>query len=227
MTSYGTQIKTQAAYPPFTPTNTLGDVLARHGLSQLRLAETEKYAHVTFFFNGGSEAVFPNEQRILIPSPQVATYDLKPVMSAEALTQIIVEAIHKKTYDVIICNYANADMVGHTGNFDAAVEAIEALDQAFYEFGIALEEAGGQLLITADHGNAECMFDESTQQPHTAHTNEPVPLLYVSKQSHWHFKNTHGSLIDIAPTILSLLGITPPPEMTGKNLLIQDATTHD
>ena len=220
MTQYAKNLPTRIAFPPMALTNTLGDVLAQHHLKQLRVAETEKYAHVTFFFNGGSELVYPGEERILIPSSQVATYDMQPEMSAPELTKTIVEAIEKQEYDVIICNYANADMVGHTGNFAATVKAIECLDQALHDIWQALIPLNGQLLITADHGNAEAMFDDSTQQAHTAHTNQPVPFLYVG--NNWHFNTTAGSLIDIAPTMLALLGIQPPAEMTGNVLLVEN-----
>lgn len=219
MTSYGAHLSTEIAFPPRQLPNTLGEVIAKHGLSQLRLAETEKYAHVTFFFNGGQENGFINEDRQLIPSPQVATYDLKPEMSAEILTKTLVNAIEQAHYDVIICNYANADMVGHSGNFDATIKAIEALDKALQKIGQAVEKMQGELLITADHGNAECMFDELSQQPHTAHTSEPVPLLYVG-QTPRQFKSGPASLADVAPTLLALLGISPPEEMTGRPLWV-------
>ena len=220
MTSYSKQLATTPAFPCVTLQNTLGEIIARHGLRQLRLAETEKYAHVTFFFNGGSEQVFTNETRILINSPKVSTYDLQPDMSASTLTNTIVSAIQEHAYDVIICNYANADMVGHSGNFNATVQAIECLDKAMATIGKAIHDAGGQLLITADHGNAECMYDDSTHQAHTAHTNQPVPLLYIGDKT-WHTHMANGSLIDVAPTVLALLSITPPPEMTGHALLTQ------
>ncbi|WP_058533206.1 2,3-bisphosphoglycerate-independent phosphoglycerate mutase [Legionella saoudiensis] len=223
MTQYDKNLATTSAFPPIPLNNTLGEVLAAHGLRQLRIAETEKYAHVTFFFNGGKEQVFDNEERILIPSPRVATYNLQPEMSAPQLTDRLVEAISNQAYDVIICNYANADMVGHSGDFDATIQAIECLDQCMHRVWKALEQQGGQLLITADHGNAEEMFDESTHQAHTAHTSEPVPLVYVG--GNWHFTRAEGSLTDIAPTMLALLGITPPAEMTGHQLLEKD--THD
>ncbi len=218
MTDYGDNLKTQVAYPPVTLKHTLGELLADHGLKQLRIAETEKYAHVTFFFNGGKEQSLPQETRMLIPSPHVKTYDEKPEMSAVELTKHLLEAIKSQAYDVIICNYANADMVGHTGDFDAAVQAVNCLVNALTELHHAIESVGGHLLITADHGNAECMFDEKTCQPHTAHTNEPVPFLYLG-QPEWDLAKTSGSLIDIAPTILTLLNIKPPIEMTGESLL--------
>lgn len=220
MTSYAADLPTQSAFPPLTCHNTLGEIIAKHGLKQLRLAETEKYAHVTFFFNGGREKAYLNEDRILIPSPSVATYDLQPQMSAAQLTQTLVDVIQRQAYDVIICNYANADMVGHTGNFAAAILAIECIDNALKTIWQALEKIDGQLLITADHGNAELMFDEATHQTHTAHTNEAVPFLYIGKNKK--FNCASGSLIDIAPTILSLLGIKPPTEMTGRALLVED-----
>lgn len=218
MTSYSKAIPADCAFPNMTLCNTLGDVIAQHGLRQLRLAETEKYAHVTFFLNGGSEQVFQNETRLLINSPNVATYDLQPDMSALELTQTLVNSIEQQQYDVIICNYANADMVGHTGNFDATIKAIECLDQAMGTIWNALKPLNGQLLITADHGNAEAMFDDTTRQAHTAHTNQPVPLLYVG-DPHWEMTATTGSLIDVAPTVLALLHIARPSEMTGHSLL--------
>ncbi|WP_133136976.1 2,3-bisphosphoglycerate-independent phosphoglycerate mutase [Legionella rowbothamii] len=221
MTQYDKNLATTSAFPPIHLNNTLGEVIAAHGLRQLRIAETEKYAHVTFFFNGGQEQVFNNEERILIPSPKVATYNLQPEMSAPQLTDRLVEAINNRAYDVIICNYANADMVGHSGDFAATIRAIECLDHCMHRVWKALEQQGGQLLITADHGNAEEMFDESTHQAHTAHTSEPVPLVYVG--DHWHFTRTEGNLTDIAPTILALLGITPPAEMSGHQLLEKDS----
>ncbi|MCH9755846.1 MAG: 2,3-bisphosphoglycerate-independent phosphoglycerate mutase [Gammaproteobacteria bacterium] len=224
MTRYSDNLNTQPVFPPFNLTETLGEVLSKHHLRQLRVAETEKYAHVTFFLNGGTEAAFPGEDRVLIPSPKVATYNLKPEMSASAITDTITHAIQNKTHDVIICNYANADMVGHTGDFDATVKAINCLDDAMHTIGEALKPFHGQLLITADHGNAETMFDEDTQQTHTAHTTNLVPLLYVGPEN-WQFKpNTIGSLIDIAPTILTLLDIQPPNTMSGHSLLTRDTS---
>ncbi|MCW8386511.1 2,3-bisphosphoglycerate-independent phosphoglycerate mutase [Fluoribacter dumoffii] len=223
MTQYDKNLPTSNAFPPILLNNTLGEVLANHDLSQLRIAETEKYAHVTFFFNGGNENIFANEERILIPSPKIPTYDLQPEMSAPQLTECLVEAINSRAYDVIICNYANADMVGHSGNFQATVRAIECLDHCMSTVWKALSQQGGKLLITADHGNAEEMFDETTHQAHTAHTSEPVPFVYVGGD--WHFKRSEGSLIDIAPTMLALLGINPPAEMAGHPLLEKD--THE
>lgn len=220
MTRYSQHLMTESAFPPVEHRNTLGEIIAKEGLSQLRIAETEKYAHVTFFFNGGTEQIFPNEERILIPSPQVATYDLQPEMSAPKLTQVLVNAIQSGAYDVIICNYANADMVGHSGDFQATVKAIECLDQCLKEIWQALEPLGGNLLITSDHGNAEAMYDDSTHQAHTAHTCQPVPLLFIGGD--WRFTTEHGTLVDVAPTMLSLLGIKPPEEMTGNVLLVKN-----
>ncbi|MFI4963285.1 MAG: 2,3-bisphosphoglycerate-independent phosphoglycerate mutase, partial [Legionellales bacterium] len=204
MTQYDETLPTTVLFPPQTLRNTLGEVLSAQGLYQLRIAETEKYAHVTFFFNGGNERTFTNEQRILIPSPKVATYDLQPEMSAPELTKTLVKAINSGDYEVLICNYANADMVGHSGNFKATVEAIECLDRCMHQVWQALAQQNGQLLITADHGNAEAMFDDNTNQAHTAHTSDPVPFVYVGAD--WHATCAEGSLIDVAPTVLALLG---------------------
>lgn len=220
MTRYAKHLPTQAVFPPLNLHNTLGEIISQHNMSQLRIAETEKYAHVTFFLNGGSELVYAHEDRILIPSPLVSTYDLQPEMNAPELTNTLVDAINSQTYDVIICNFANADMVGHTGDFAATVKAIECLDNCMGKIWQALEKHHGKMLITADHGNAESMFDEHTNQPHTAHTHQPVPLLYLGGE--WHFNKDQGSLVDVAPTLLSLLNIPPPQEMTGQALLVRD-----
>ena len=217
LTEYAADIDTSCAYPPKGLKNVLGEYLATLGKTQLRIAETEKYAHVTFFFNGGREEPFALEDRILIPSPQVKTYDLKPEMSAFEVTDRLVEAIRERKYDAIICNYANGDMVGHTGDFDASVKAVEAVDQCLGRIVAAIEETGGELLITADHGNVEQMLDQETNQPLTSHTNGPVPLVYVGG-SGLQFVSK-GSLSDLAPTLLSLLDIPVPAEMTGKVLL--------
>lgn len=218
MTRYAEHLPTEVVFPPNALKNTLGQVISEEGLSQLRIAETEKYAHVTFFFNGGSELVFEEEDRILIPSPKVRTYDLQPEMSAPELSAAIIEAIKSESYDVIICNFANADMVGHSGHFLATIKAIECLDHCMYTIWQALQAQHGQMLITADHGNAELMFNESTAQTHTAHTCQPVPLLYLGHPE-WHFIKKSGRLIDIAPTILKLLGIEQPQEMSGQALM--------
>lgn len=207
----------KVAYPPQTLENSLGEYLASLKRTQLRIAETEKYAHVTFFFSGGREQPFEGEDRILVPSPQVATYDLKPEMSAFEVTDQLEAAIRSGKYDAIICNYANGDMVGHTGNFDAAVKAVEALDQCLGRLMAAIRDVDGQCLITADHGNVEQMLDPETGQALTSHTSGPVPLVYVGSGP-WRFTR-QGSLSDIAPTLLTLMGIAVPAEMTGHVLM--------
>lgn len=217
LTHYADDIPADVAFKPQTIDNTFADVLSVHGKTQLRIAETEKYAHVTFFFNGGKEAPVNGETRLLIPSPKVKTYDLQPEMSAYELTDSLVEAIEAQRFDAIICNYANADMVGHTGNFEATVKAIEALDQCIGRIVAALKKVGGECLITADHGNAEQMFDDLTQQAHTAHTCELVPLIYMGRSAK--FTETSGILADVAPTLLYLMGLPIPSDMTGKVLL--------
>lgn len=217
MTKYEENLATKVAFPKPQLNNTLGEIIAKNDLKQLRIAETEKYAHVTFFLNGGVEVKFAKEDRLLVPSPKITTYDLQPEMSANLITDKIIEAIDKQAYDVIICNYANADMVGHSGMFKATIAAIEAIDKSLERIGKKILEVNGQLLITADHGNAESMFDEKTNQPHTAHTTLPVPLLYVGKEQR-KFKQVKASLCDVAPTFLALLGIKPPSEMTGQIL---------
>ena len=217
LTEYQSEFHIPVAFPPERLRNTLGAHLASFGLHQLRIAETEKYAHVTFFFNGGEEAPFKFEDRILIPSPtDVSTYNLKPEMNAPLVTEKLVEAIHGGVYDVIICNFANADMVGHTGDFDATVKAIEALDGCLKRVYDALRAVGGELLITADHGNAEQMFDNVTGQAHTAHTTNPVPFVYLGRKAKI---AASGALEDIAPTMLYLLGLPIPPEMSGHALV--------
>jgi 2,3-bisphosphoglycerate-independent phosphoglycerate mutase len=218
LTEYAADIKAACAYPPTPLTNVLGEYLAALGKTQLRIAETEKYAHVTFFFSGGREEPFPGEDRILVPSPQVATYDLQPEMSAPEVTDKLVAAITSGKYDVIVCNYANGDMVGHTGVFAAAVKAAEALDAALARLVAAVESVGGQMLITADHGNIEQMHDNETGQAHTAHTCEPVPLVYVGDRAA-RVQATGGILSDIAPTMLTLMGLPVPAEMTGRVLV--------
>ena len=197
--------------------NTFGEYISNLGLTQLRIAETEKYAHVTFFFNGGEEKQYPGEDRILVPSPKVETYDLKPEMSAIEVTDKVVEAIKQEKYDAIILNYANPDMVGHTGSFEAAVKAIETIDGCVARVLEAIEEKNGTLLITADHGNSEQMIDYTTGEPHTAHTTNPVPLILVGQN----YKLKEGRLADLAPTLLDLMGLQKPQEMTGNSLLIK------
>ncbi|MCL2469955.1 MAG: 2,3-bisphosphoglycerate-independent phosphoglycerate mutase [Alphaproteobacteria bacterium] len=198
--------------------NDLGSVVAKAGLKQLRIAETEKYPHVTFFFNGGHEDVYEGETRILIPSPRVATYDQKPEMSAHAVAEKLCEAIHQKTFDLIIVNFANPDMVGHTGSFEAAVKAVKAVDECLGLILKALDDVGGCALITADHGNCEMMDDKSTQGPHTAHTLSKVPFVLVGQDKIKQLRSS-GRLADIAPTVLALLNLPQPKEMTGESLL--------
>ncbi|WP_329542721.1 2,3-bisphosphoglycerate-independent phosphoglycerate mutase [Salmonella enterica] len=218
LTEYAADIKTAVAYPPASLANTFGEWMAKNDKTQLRISETEKYAHVTFFFNGGVEEPFAGEERILINSPKVATYDLQPEMSSAELTEKLVAAIESGKYDTIICNYPNGDMVGHTGVMEAAIKAVEALDNCIEQVTKAVESVGGQLLITADHGNAEQMRDPATGQAHTAHTNLPVPLTYVGEKNVKAVEG--GKLSDIAPTMLSLMGMEIPQEMTGKPLFI-------
>ena len=215
-TNYDENLNLDVAFPPARLDHGLGETLAEQGLSQLRIAETEKYAHVTFFFNGGKEQLLPGEDRKLIPSPQVATYDLQPEMSAPALADALVEAIVSGQYALIVCNVANPDMVGHTGNFSAAVKAVEAVDVLIGQVLEALDRAGGELLLTADHGNVEQMEDASSGQAHTAHTSNPVPAVFRGRDAE--MKST-GSLRDIAPTVLTLLGLDVPEAMTGESLV--------
>ncbi len=209
-----------AIFPPQTLINNLGDLVARAGMKQLRIAETEKYAHVTFFFNGGREEPFVSEDRILVPSPNVATYDLKPEMSAPEVTDTLVTAITSGRYDFIVVNYANTDMVGHSGNLAASMKAVEAVDTCLGRLVAAIEKADGAMLITADHGNAECLHDDDSGQAHTAHTLNFVPCLLVGTRFKTTPKNLgHGILADVAPTLCALLQLTLPLEMTGRNLL--------
>lgn len=227
MAQYEEGFHVPAAFPPQYPRNTFGEVISAHGLRQLRIAETEKYAHVTFFFNGMQEKPFPGEDRVLIPSPKVATYDLKPEMSAYEITEEAVKRILSGVYDVIVMNYANPDMVGHTGSLTAAIRAVEAVDQCIGRTISALKECGGAALICADHGNIEEMIDETTGEPHTAHTSNPVPCILVDDRV-LHYAAGHqgaavklrdGILADVAPTLLELLGIEKPAEMDGHSLI--------
>lgn len=216
LTQYHEEFEVPVAYAKEVLNNTIGQYIADLDMRQLRLAETEKYAHVTFFFNGGVEEPFALEDRVLIPSPKVATYDLKPEMSSEEVTDILVKAIDDRRHELIICNYANPDMVGHTGDFAAAVRAIEAIDMALGRIIKILKSVGGELLLTADHGNADQMRDPINGQPHTAHSNNPVPLVYVGRKGQL---MEGGALCDIAPTLLYILGLEQPNEMTGQSLL--------
>jgi len=204
------------AYKPENLKNTLGEYISNKGLTQLRIAETEKYAHVTFFFNGGEEKQYKGEDRILVPSPKVETYDMQPEMSAKEVTEKVVNAIKEEKYNVIILNYANPDMVGHTGSLEASIKAIETVDEGIGKIVQAVEKVEGVLLIIADHGNAEQMIDEKTGEPHTAHTTNPVPFILVGKDN---VRLKEGKLADIAPTILDIMEISVPEEMTGKSLI--------
>jgi len=217
LTEYKQDFTNPIAFPSSSLTNVFGAYLAAQGRRQLRIAETEKYAHVTFFFNGGRDQPFEGEDRILVPSPQVETYDLQPAMAAAEVADKLVEAINSGTYDAVVCNFANADMVGHSGQFDAAVKAIEALDSALGRVWSALKQVGGEMIVTADHGNAEMMSDPTTGQSHTAHTHNPVPLIYAGRDANC---AEHGSLSDIAPTLLTLMDLPIPDEM-GKHLLVK------
>lgn len=216
LTEYSSKFDIPVAFPPERLTNVFGEYISNLGLRQLRIAETEKYAHVTFFFNGGAEEPFPYEDRILVNSPDVATYDLQPEMNAPELSDKLIEAIESGQYDTIVCNFANPDMVGHTGKESAAIQAIEALDAIIEQVKNAIIKAGGEMLLTADHGNAELMLDESTGQAHTAHTCNPVPFIYIGRDAQ--MADT-GALSDIAPTMLYLMDIEVPSEMNGRSLV--------
>lgn len=227
MTSYDATFPVPVAFPPEEVTNTLGEVVSKAGLRQLRIAETEKYAHVTYFFSGGREEPFPGEDRVLIPSPKVATYDRKPEMSAPEVAAEAVKRIRSGDYDLIVLNFANADMVGHTGDFDAAVRAVEAVDRAAGQVVGAVLEQGGVAMVLSDHGNAEQMIDLDTGQPHTAHTTSPVPFVLVGRAGALPEADRTrpapelppGILADVAPTVLDIMGLEKPPEMTGVSLL--------
>ena len=217
LTEYASDLAVQVAYPTKNLTHIFGEIVADNGFAQLRIAETEKYAHVTYFVNGGCELPFIKEDRILVPSPKVATYDLQPEMSVLTVTEKLLAAIKLQKYDAIIGNFANPDMVGHTGIFDAAVKSVEVVDGCLERVVNALQEVGGELVIIADHGNAEKMIDLETGQPHTAHTTNLVPFIYVGRPAV--VTKDEGKLIDVAPTLLSLMGISKPKEMTGELLL--------
>jgi 2,3-bisphosphoglycerate-independent phosphoglycerate mutase len=220
MTEYDAQFGLPVAFPPERPRHILGEILAAARLPQLRMAETEKYAHVTFFFNNGREEPFEGEDRVLIPSPRdVATYDHKPEMSALPLTQALLEKLAERDYAFVLVNFANPDMVGHTGVLPAAVKAVETIDQCLDRITERLLSLGGQALVTADHGNCECMVDPVTGEPHTAHTTNPVPIWWVTRDPGGR-RLRDGGLADLAPTILELLGLPVPPEMTGRSLIV-------
>ena len=211
LTEYKKEFDCPVAFPAEKLKSVLGEQLSTLGLKQLRISETEKYAHVTFFFNGGRDEPYEGEDRILIPSPKVTTYDQQPAMHAPELTEQLVKAIHSNQYDVIICNFANADMVGHTGNYDAAVKAIEVLDNCLGRLWSALKASGGEMIVTADHGNAEQMLDPDSGQVHTAHTSNLVPLIFAGRNAEC---AEQGTLADIAPTMLELMNLAVPPEMS-------------
>lgn len=215
-TEYAASIKTSCAFPPDNLKNSFGEVLSGLGKTQLRIAETEKYAHVTFFFSGGREEPYLGEDRILVPSPDVATYDLMPEMSAIEVTDKLIKAIESQKYDAIICNYANCDQVGHTGEYDAAIKAVETVDACLSRVMQAIKKVDGEALVTADHGNVEEMFDEKSNQPHTQHTTGPVPLVYIGSKA---IELNEGSLANIAPTMLDLMGIEQPSDMTSPSLI--------
>ncbi len=216
LTEYSADFDVPVAFPPERLANVFGEYIANLGMRQLRIAETEKYAHVTFFLNGGIEKPFIGEDRILVRSPDVATYDLQPQMSAFELTEKLISALEMKKYDVVICNFANPDMVGHTGNFAATVAAIEVVDKCLEQIVSCVRELDGELLITADHGNAELMRNEEAGQAHTAHTTNPVPFIYVGRDADL---NNSGTLSDVTPTMLYLLGVEQPHEMSGHSLI--------
>jgi 2,3-bisphosphoglycerate-independent phosphoglycerate mutase len=220
MTQYNESFKVPVAYPPRDIRRILGEIASQSGLRQLRIAETEKYAHVTYFFNGGEEAEFPGEERILIPSPKdVPTYDLKPEMSAREVTEALVKQLREQDIGLVIANYANADMVGHTGNFEAAVRACEVIDECIGRVVEAAMSKNGKMIITADHGNIEQLIDYDTGMPHTAHTTNRVPVILVDEERRKSRLN-QGTAIDVAPTILQLLGLPQPQEMTGHSLIV-------
>jgi len=225
LTEYKANYEFPVAFPPEHLQNVFGEYIAGQGLKQLRIAETEKYAHVTFFFNGGEERVFTGEDRCLVPSPRVSTYNLKPEMSAYEVTDKLIEAVTSRKYDAIICNYANADMVGHSGDFPATIKAVQTIDKCLGRVIEATRAAGGEIIITADHGNAEQMRVYTTEkiksQAHTAHTSNLVPMIYIGRPAR--FVINDGSLSDIAPTMLYLMGLEIPKEMTGTPLLRLDA----
>ena len=216
ITNYGAQFPNPVMFDRQAINNGLGEFLASQGLSQLRIAETEKYPHVTYFFSGGREEPYIGEERILISSPKVTTYDLQPEMSALGITENIIDSLNNHRHDVIICNFANGDMVGHTGSLSAAITAVETIDSCVARVVEAAQTVGGEVIITADHGNCEHMYDEQNQQPHTQHTTEPVPFIYIGRPA---TIMSGGALKDVAPSLLAVLGLNPPPEMTGHNLI--------
>jgi 2,3-bisphosphoglycerate-independent phosphoglycerate mutase len=222
MTRYDKNFNLPVVIPPESMTNILANVMGAMNMRNLRVAETEKYAHVTYFFNGGVEQPFPGEDRVMIPSPKVATYDLKPEMSAAGIAEAVVKATNDGTFDVIVVNFANADMVGHSGKIEPTVKAVETVDSCLGEIEKAVRAKGGAMLITADHGNAEMMIDPATGGPHTAHTTNPVPFIVVAEDAKQFTLKPDGSLRDISPTMLAMLGINEPREMTGQDLRVKN-----
>jgi 2,3-bisphosphoglycerate-independent phosphoglycerate mutase len=221
MTRYDKNFSLPVVIPPESMANILANVMGGLNMRNLRVAETEKYAHVTYFFNGGVEQPFPGEDRVMVPSPKVATYDLKPEMSAAGVAEAVVKAANDGTFDVMIVNFANADMVGHSGKIEPTIKAVETVDACLGEIEKAVRAKGGAMLITADHGNAEMMIDPETGGPHTAHTTNPVPFIIVAEDAKQYTLKPNGSLRDISPTILGMLGITEPKEMTGADLRLK------
>jgi 2,3-bisphosphoglycerate-independent phosphoglycerate mutase len=221
MTQYDKNFSLPVVIPPESMANILANVMGSHNMRNLRVAETEKYAHVTYFFNGGVEQPFPGEDRVLVPSPKVATYDLKPEMSAAGIAEAVVKATHDGTFDVVIVNFANADMVGHSGKLEPTIKAVETVDTYLGEIEKAVRARSGAMLITADHGNAEMMIDPATGGPHTAHTTNPVPFIVITEDAKNFTLKPNGSLRDISPTILGMLGLTEPHEMTGADLRVK------
>jgi 2,3-bisphosphoglycerate-independent phosphoglycerate mutase len=217
MTMYDETFDLPIAFPPISMANIVAEVVSNAGMTMLRTAETEKYAHVTYFFNGRIETPFPGEERILVPSQKVPTYDLMPEMSAPGVTDVLVKSIELGTHDFILCNYANGDMVGHTGSMPATLKAVEVVDQSLARVMKVAEQAGVTVLVTADHGNCEMMIDPATGGPHTAHTTSPVPFVVVGQPGTGALREG-GSLRDVGPTILELLGLERPKEMTGRDL---------
>ncbi|MBI2820203.1 MAG: 2,3-bisphosphoglycerate-independent phosphoglycerate mutase [Acidobacteria bacterium] len=218
MTQYDKSFTLPFVLAPVEPQHILANIFAERGLRNLRVAETEKYAHVTYFFNGGVEKAYPGEERVLVPSPKVATYDLKPEMSADGVAKAVVKAIETGAFDFMIINFANADMVGHSGKLEAAIRAVETVDTCLGRIYAAVRRCGGAMIITADHGNAELMIDPATGGPHTYHTTNPVPFLVVAPNGNAYGLREGGSLRDIAPTMLGIAGMPQPPEMTGRDL---------
>ena len=223
MTQYDQTYGLPIAFEPFSMAKIMAEVLQDNGMSSLRTAETEKYPHVTYFFNGGNEVPYTGEERILVPSQKVATYDLMPEMSAPGITEVLVQAIGGRTHEFTLCNYANGDMVGHSGNIAATIRACECVDEQLAKVVAAAQRAGARLLVTADHGNCEMMIDPETGGPHTAHTTNPVPLLLVEDGAATPLR-AGGALCDIGPTVLAMLGVERPREMTGRDLRLTGAS---